>query len=59
MSEYNEYNEYNEYDEEQNMEHTDEITLRDLMLLIQKYQGVLWREKLHIIVAGVIAELAC
>lgn len=41
----------------QNMQHSDEITLKELILLIKEYWGVLWGKKWYIVIAGLIGGL--
>ena len=44
-------------DSNQNMQASDEITLKELILLIKEYWGVLWGKKWYIIIAGLIGGL--
>ena len=44
-------------DSNQNMQASDEITLKELILLIKEYWGVLWTKKWYIIAAGLIGGL--
>ena len=44
-------------DSNQNMQASDELTLKELILLIQEYWGVLWAKKWYILAAGLIGGL--
>ena len=44
-------------DSNQNMQQSDEITLKELILLIKEYWGVLWGKKWYIIIAGLVGGL--
>lgn len=44
-------------DSNQNMQQSDEITLKELILLIKDYWGILWAKKVYIIAAGLLGAL--